>query len=163
MKGFGPGGIGIIVEALTDNKNRTAGEVRANFTKHGGNLGETGSVNFMFDRVGCIQYPKDAADADAMLEAAIEAGADDCVSSDEGHELYCASDDLHEVATALNDAFGDATSAKLIWKPQNTIEVAGDAAQTLLKLLNALDDNDDVQNVYANFEVSDEELEKLTA
>ena len=162
-EGFGPAGIGIIVEALTDNKNRTAGEVRACFTKHGGNLGETGSVSFMFDQVGCIQFALEVADADTMLEAAIEAGADDCVSSEDGHELFCASDDLHDVNTALSEEFGDALSAKLVWKPQNLIEVVGDKVETLMKLMDALDDNDDVQNVYANFDIPDEELEKLTA
>ena len=162
-EGFGPLGIGIIIEALTDNKNRTAGEVRACFTKYGGNLGETGSVSFMFDRVGCIQFAADVADADTMLEAAIDAGADDCVSSDEGHELYCAGDDLNDVNTALSEKFGDALSAKLVWKPQNLVEISGDSAETLMKLMDALDDNDDVQNVYANFDIPEDEMEKLTA
>jgi len=162
-EGFGPGGVGIIVEALTDNKNRTAGSVRAGFTKHGGNLGETGSVSFMFDRVGCIHYPATIGDADTVLEAAIEAGAEDVVSAPDGHDLYCALDDLHSVNAALTERFGDAESAKVIWKPQNTIDVSGDTAMKLFKLLDALDDDDDVQNVYANFEVSESELEKLTA
>ncbi len=162
-EGFGPAGIGIIVEALTDNKNRTAGDVRACFTKYGGNMGETGSVSFMFDHVGCVTYPADVADADTMLEAAIDAGADDCVSSDDGHELYCDSSSLHEVNTALSSKFGDALSAKLIWKPQNNIEVTGESVATLMKLLDALDDNDDVQNVYANFDISEDEMEKAMA
>ena len=162
-EGFGPAGIGVIVEALTDNKNRTAGDVRACFTKHGGNLGETGSVSFMFDRVGCIQYAADVADADTMLEAAIDAGADDCVSTDDGHELYCAAEDLNDVNTSLSEKFGDALSAKLVWKPQNLVEVSGDSVETLMKLMDSLDDNDDVQNVYANFDIPDEEMEKLSA
>jgi len=162
-EGFGPAGIGIIIEALTDNKNRTAGEVRACFTKYGGNLGETGSVSFMFDRVGCIQFAPDVADADTMLEAAIDAGADDCVTTEDGHELFCAGEDLHDVNTSLSGKFGDALSAKLVWKPQNLVEVSGDSVETLMKLMDALDDNDDVQNVYANFDIPDDEMEKLTA
>ncbi len=162
-EGFGPGGIGIIVEALTDNRNRTAGEVRASFTKFGGQLGETGSVSFMFERVGSIQYPAETADADGMLEAAIDAGADDCISSEDGHELICAAGDLHDVVAALTEQIGDPAGAKIVWKPQSALELAGDAAETLIKLLDALDDNDDVQNVYANFDISDSEMEKLTA
>ncbi len=162
-EGFGPGGVGMIVEALTDNRNRTAGSVRAIFTKYGGNLGESGSVSFMFERVGCIHYPAAIGDAETVLDAAIEAGAEDCVSSEDGHDLYCAPEDLHDVNAALNARFGEAESAKIIWRPKNTIEVSGDAAQTLFKLLDALDDNEDVQNVYANFEVSESELDKLTA
>ncbi len=162
-EGFGPGGIGVIVEALTDNKNRTAGEVRAAFSKNGGNLGETGSVSFMFDQVGQIDYPADAADGEEMLEAAIEAGADDVESSEEGHVIICASDALGDVSTALEEKLGEPKKAALVWKPQNTIEVDGDQAQTLMKLLDALDDNDDVQQTYANFEVSDSVLESLTA
>ena len=160
-EGFGPAGIGVIVEALTDNRNRTAAEVRSLFSKSGGNLGETGAVSFMFDRVGAIEYPGDKADEDTMLEAAIEAGADDVASSEETHEIFCASDALSEVAKALETQFGDASSAKLIWRPQNTIEVTGDKAGTVLKLMDALDDSDDVQNVYANFDISDEDLESL--
>jgi YebC/PmpR family DNA-binding regulatory protein len=160
-EGFGPGGIGVIVEALTDNKNRTAGEVRAAFTKHGGNLGETGSVAFMFDQVGSIFYPPEAGSADEMLEAAIEAGADECESSDAGHEFLCAMEAFNEVREALQAAHGEPERARLIWKPQNTIEVSGDTAQTLVKLLDVLDDNDDVQNVYANLELSEETLAEL--
>lgn len=162
-EGFGPGGIGIIVEAMTDNKNRTAGEVRAIFTKNGGNLGETGSVSFMFDRVGYLQYPAEVADADRILDAAVEAGADDCVFSDDGHEIYCDPSSLHQVDKAMAAQFEAPQSAKIIWRPQNTVEIGGDAAVTLFKLLNALEDNDDVQNVYANFDMSDAEIEKLSA
>ncbi|MHA1523687.1 MAG: YebC/PmpR family DNA-binding transcriptional regulator [Alphaproteobacteria bacterium] len=162
-EGFGPGGIGIIVESLTDNRNRTASDVRAIFTKHGGNLGETGAVSFGFDRVGVVEYPSDTTDPESMLEAAIEAGADDCDSDDGAHELTCASDQLHEVARQLEAKFGEPNQAALIWKPQNQIMVDEATAQTLLGLIDALEDNDDVQNVYANYDVSDEVLEKLSA
>jgi YebC/PmpR family DNA-binding regulatory protein len=162
-EGFGPGGVGVIVEALTDNRNRTASEVRAAFSKNGGNLGETGSVSFMFDQVGRIEYPADATDADTMFEAAIEAGADDVTSDDDGHEIICAPDALNEVSTALEEKLGEPRKAALIWKPQNSLDVDQDAASTLLKLLDALDDNDDVQQTYANFEISDSVLESLTS
>ncbi|GAK46568.1 conserved protein [Tepidicaulis marinus] len=162
-EGFGPAGIGVIVEALTDNKNRTASEVRSIFSKNGGNLGETGSVSFMFDHVGSIEYGADVADAETMLEAAIEAGADDCESDEDGHVLICAPDALHEVASTLEEKFGEARSARLIWKPQNNIEVDEEKGETLLKLLDALDDCDDVQQVYANYEMSDAVFEKLSA
>ncbi len=160
-EGFGPNGVGVIVEALTDNRNRAASEVRSIFTKNGGNLGETGSVSFMFDLVGYIEYAGDAASEDDMLEAAIEAGADDVQSSTELHEIYCAFDQLAEVAGNLEKKFGEPQSAKPVWKPQNTIETTGDKAETLMKLVNALDDCDDVQNVYANFDIPDEEMERL--
>jgi len=160
-EGFGPAGVGIIVEALTDNRNRAASEVRAIFSKNGGNMGETGSVSFMFDLVGYIEYPGDKANEEDMFEAAIEAGADDVQSSEEIHEIYCAFDQLAEVATALEAKFGEAESAKPIWKPQNTIAVESDKADTLMKLMDALDDCDDVQNVYANFEMSDEDMARL--
>ncbi|MGF1457278.1 MAG: YebC/PmpR family DNA-binding transcriptional regulator [Alphaproteobacteria bacterium] len=160
-EGFGPGGIGVVVEALTDNRNRTAGDVRTAFSKNGGNLGENGSVVFMFDHMGSITYPLEAGDADAMLETAIEVGADECVTSEDGHEFLCADDSFADVRQALEDKLGEASSARIIWKPQNTIEVSGDQAQTLMKLLNTLDDSDDVQNVYANFEMSDETLASL--
>ncbi|WP_375202024.1 YebC/PmpR family DNA-binding transcriptional regulator [Hyphococcus sp.] len=160
-EGFGPAGVGLIVEALTDNRNRAASDIRAIFSKNGGNMGETGSVSFMFDLVGYIEYPADKASEDEMLEAAIEAGAEDVQSSEETHEIYCAFDQLAEVSSALEKTFGEATSAKPFWKPQNTIDVDGDKAATLMKLIDALEDNDDVQNVYANFEISDEEMEKL--
>ncbi|MCF8471014.1 MAG: YebC/PmpR family DNA-binding transcriptional regulator [Parvibaculum sp.] len=162
-EGFGAGGIGVIVETLTDNRNRTAGEVRAIFTKNGGNLGETGAVSFMFDRLGLIEYPADVATADEMLEAAIEAGADDCQSGEDAHELYTAPDALHEVAVALEAKFGEPRAARIVWKPQNTIELDDEKAETVLKMLEALDDNDDVQQVYANFEMSDSVLEKMSA
>lgn len=160
-EGFGPGGIGVIVEALTDNKNRTAGDVRATFTKYGGNLGETGSVGFMFDRVGALEFKAEVGDADAVMEAAIEAGAEDCESDDDGHTIYCGSEDLHEVKEALEAGLGEAESAKLIWKPQNRIDLDIDKAQTLMKLYEALEDNDDVQSVYANFEISPEVMAQL--
>lgn len=159
-EGFGPGGIGVIVESLTDNRNRTAGEIRAAFSKNGGNLGETNSVSFLWDRIGEIRYPLAAAGEDAMLEAAIDAGADDCVVEDEQHVITCRMEALTEVSQALAAAIGDAASAKFIWRPQTTIPVTGDAVGTLVKLLGILDDLDDVQTVYANFEASDADLEK---
>ena len=160
-EGFGPAGVGVIVEVLTDNRNRAASEVRTSFSKNGGNLGETGSVAFMFDRVGQIEYPAEAGDEEAMLEAAIEAGADDVESSEDGHFVYTAGDMLAEVAGNLEKTLGEATSVNLIWKPQNLIEVEGDAAGSLLKMLNALDDCDDVQNVYSNMDISEEEMARL--
>lgn len=160
-EGFGPAGVGLIVEALTDNRNRAASDIRSIFSKNGGNLGESGSVSFMFDLVGYIEYPAGVASEDDMLEAAIEAGADDVVSDAETHEIYTAFESLAEVSRALEGKFGEAASAKPIWRPQNTIAVEGDKAATVLKLMNALDDCDDVQNVFANFEISDEEMERL--
>ncbi len=160
-EGFGPGGVGVIVEALTDNRNRAAGDIRSIFTKNGGNLGETGSVSFMFDLVGYIDYPASAASEDEMLEAAIEAGADDVQSTDEAHEIYCAFDQLASVAAALEEKFGEAQTAKPLWRPQNGVPVEGAKAETLMKLLTALDDCEDVQNVYANFEMSDADMERL--
>ena len=162
-EGFGPGGIGVIVEALTDNRNRSASEIRAAFSKNGGNLGETGSVSFMFNQVGRIEYPADVTDADAMFDAAIEAGAEDVTSDEDGHEIITAADSLNEVSTAMEEKLGEPRKSALVWKPQNSIEVDGDAAATLLKLLDALDDNDDVQQTYANFELSDSVLESLTS
>ena len=162
-EGFGPGGIGIIVELLTDNRNKVAAEVRSAFSKYGGNLGETGAVSFMFQRLGLITYRAEAASADAMLEAAIEAGAEDCQSTDEGHEVTCAVDDLAAVREALEKKFGAAETAKIVWRPKTLTPVDGDAAESLFKLIDVLEDNDDVQNVYANFEASDELMEKLTA
>ncbi|MEG6507468.1 YebC/PmpR family DNA-binding transcriptional regulator [Methyloligella sp. 2.7D] len=162
-EGFGVGGVGVIVEALTDNRNRTASDVRSIFTKHGGNLGETGSVSFMFDRVGSIEYPPEAGSADAVLEAAIEAGADDVESSEDGHVIYCAAESLHEVSGALETALGEPQSASLVWRPQNNIELEDNAGETLLKMLEALEDSDDVQQVFANFEVSDAVLERMGA
>ncbi len=160
-EGFGPGGIGVIVEVLTDNRNRAATDVRTAFSKNGGNLGETGSVSFMFDRMGEVIYPAAKGSEDEMLEAAIEAGADDVQSSEENHVIYCAGDALGAVSSALEAKFGEAESAKLVWRPQNNIAIEGDAAETLMKMLNALEDCDDVQNVYANFDMSAEELERL--
>jgi YebC/PmpR family DNA-binding regulatory protein len=160
-EGFGPAGIGVIVEVSTDNKNRAAAEVRTAFAKNGGNLGETGSVAFMFDHMGEVQYSADVADEEAMLEAAIEAGAEDVVSDEDTHIIYCAREDLHEVVKALETTFGEPSSANMIWKPQNTIDVGADKAGTLLKMLDALEDSDDVQNVYANFDISEEVMESL--
>ena len=162
-EGFGPEGVGVIVEALTDNRNRTASEVRSTFSKNGGNLGETGSVSFGFDRVGLVEYPASIGDEVAVLEAAIEAGAEDVRSSDEMHQIYCAAEDLNEVSTALEERFGEAETARLDWRPQNTIELGPDKAETMMKLYDALDDLDDVQSVYASFELSDEAAEKLSA
>lgn len=160
-EGYGPGGTALIVESMTDNKNRTASEVRAAFNKYGGSLGETGSVSFMFDRVGQIIYPADAADADAMFEAALEAGADNVESDENGHEITCATEDFNTVSEALDSAFGTPEEAGLVWKPQNTIEVNEQQASTLIKLLDALDDNDDVQNVASNFDIPDDVLAAL--
>ncbi|MEL6359865.1 MAG: YebC/PmpR family DNA-binding transcriptional regulator [Pseudomonadota bacterium] len=160
-EGFGPEGIGVIVEVLTDNRNRAASEVRTCFSKNGGNMGETGSVAFMFDKVGAIEYGPEMGSEDDVMEAAIEAGADDVESSDDGHMIYTQAEDLAEVAGNLEKTYGEAKSANLIWKPQNTIGIEGDKAATLLKLLGALDDCDDVQNVYANMDIADEEMERL--
>ena len=154
-EGYGPGGVAIIVEALTDNRNRTASDVRSAFTKHGGSLGETGSVGFMFDRVGLIQYAADAHSADQVFEAATEAGADDVESASSGHEIFCAPDDLNTVREALEDSLGKAEAARLDWRPQNTVQLDEQSAQTLFKLLDDLDDSDDVQRVAANCEISD--------
>ncbi len=162
-EGYGPGGVAVIVEALTDNRNRTAGEVRAAFTKHGGSLGETNSVSFQFERIGLIRYPAASAGADDMFEAALEAGAADVRSDDSGHDITCAPDDLNAVREALEKRFGDAESARLDWKPLTLVPVAADAAETLLKLLDVLEDSDDVQRVAANFEVDDAVLERLSA
>ncbi|MEM9749703.1 MAG: YebC/PmpR family DNA-binding transcriptional regulator [Pseudomonadota bacterium] len=160
-EGFGPGGVGVIVEALTDNRNRTASDVRSTFSKNGGNLGETGSVSFGFDQVGAIEYAAEIGDEEAVLEGAIEAGAEDVASSEDGHDIYTAASDLSDVAAALEKTFGEPRAAKLIWRPQNTVPVEGDQARVMLKLLDALDDNDDVQNVYANFDISDADMESL--
>jgi len=160
-EGFGPGGVSLIVEALTDNRNRTATNVRTIFSKNGGNLGASGSVSHGFDRLGLITYPASAGDADAIFEAAIEAGAEDVSSTEEGHEIWTAQENLHEVAKALEKALGDAESTKLAWRPQTPVEVGEAEAGTLLKLIDALDDDDDVQTVWGNYEVSDEVMEKL--
>jgi YebC/PmpR family DNA-binding regulatory protein len=160
-EGYGPGGIAVIVEALTDNRNRAASDIRSYFTKSGGNLGETGSVSFMFDHVGIIEYDVKAASDDAMLEAAIDGGADDVVSSENGHEVYAAQDTFREVAKSLETKFGEARKAQLTWKPQNTIAVDDETGEKLIKLIDLLNEHDDVQNVYANFEVSDALVAKM--
>jgi len=162
-EGYAPGGVAVIVEALTDNNNRTAGEVRAIFTKAGGNLATTGAVSFMFDHLGTVEYDAKVATADEMLEAAIEAGAEDVVSDENGHQIVTKTDTLHEVAKALEAKFGEPRKSGMVWKPQNTVAVDDEAGEKILKLMDALDDNDDVQNVYANFEVSDALMQKLSA
>lgn len=160
-EGYGPNGVAIIVETMTDNRNRTASTVRSTFTKNGGNLGETGSVGFMFDRKGQITYDADAGDADKVMEAAIEAGAEDCESSEEGHIILCEDTDLNEVSTALETALGESDSAKLIWQPNISTEMDLDGMTKLMKLIDALEDDDDIQRVTANFEASDEVMEQL--
>ena len=162
-EGYGPGGVAVIVEALTDNRNRTASEVRAAFTKSGGALGETNSVSFMFDRVGEISYPAATASADDMFEAAIEAGAKDIESDAEQHLVTCAPDDFNAMRDALESRFGPAAAARLVWRPKTTAPIDEEAATTLFKLLETLDDSDDVQNVYANFEVSEDIMARLGA
>jgi YebC/PmpR family DNA-binding regulatory protein len=162
-EGYGPGGVALIVEALTDNRNRTASNVRAAFTKAGGALGETGSVSFLWDRVGEIVYPASAGDADKVMEAAIEAGAEDAQSDEDGHVILCAFGDIGEVTSALEKALGEAESVKTIWKPQTNTPVDEDRARSILKLVATLEDDDDVQNVYVNFEVDDETMAKLSA
>lgn len=162
-EGYGPGGVAIIIEAMTDNRNRTASDIRSSFTKAGGNLAETGAVAFMFDRVGVVEYDVAKTDADTMLEAAIEAGADDVVSSEAGHEVYCADTALGEVTKALEERFGEARRSALIWKPQNAVAVDDEAGEKLMKLMETLEDHDDVQTVYANFELSEALMEKLSA
>jgi YebC/PmpR family DNA-binding regulatory protein len=162
-EGYGPGGVAVIVEVLTDNRNRTAGEVRSTFTKSGGNLAETGAVSFMFDHVGVIEYGAKAASAEAMFEAALEAGADDVVSSADGHEIYVAQDRFGSVAKALEAKFGEPRKASLVWRPQNTVSVDDEQGERLLKLIENLNEHDDVQNVYANFEVSDALVSRMSA
>jgi YebC/PmpR family DNA-binding regulatory protein len=160
-EGYGPGGVAIIVEALTDNRNRAASDIRSYFTKAGGNLGETGSVAFLFDRTGVIEYDASAASDDAMLDAAIEAGADDVISSESGHEIYASPENLREVAKALEAKFGEPRKAALSWKPQNTVAVDDETGEKLLKLMDLLNEHDDVQNVFANFEISDALMAKM--
>jgi YebC/PmpR family DNA-binding regulatory protein len=162
-EGYGPGGVAVIVEVLTDNRNRAAGEVRATFTKSGGNLAETGAVSFMFDHVGVIEYGVKAASAEAMFEAALDAGADDVISNQETHEIYAAQDHFGSVAKALETKFGEPRKASLVWRPQNTVAVDDEQGEKVLKLIEGLNDNDDVQNVYANFEVSDALVNKMSA
>ncbi|WP_424942252.1 YebC/PmpR family DNA-binding transcriptional regulator [Aliiroseovarius crassostreae] len=160
-EGYGPNGVAVIVEAMTDNKNRTASTVRSTFSKNGGNLGETGSVGFMFDRKGEVIYPASVGDEDTVMEAAIEAGAEDCESDEENHRITCADTDLNDVSTALEAVLGESESTKLIWQPNITTELDLDSMQKLMKLVDALEDDDDVQRVTTNFEASDEVLAQL--
>lgn len=162
-EGYGPGGVAVIVEVLTDNRNRTASEVRSTFGKNGGNLAETGAVSFMFNHVGVVEYEAKAASADAMLEAAIDAGAEDVVSTTDGHEIYTTVDSLGGVSKALEAKFGEPRKAALIWKPQNSVAVDDLQGEKLLRLIETLNESDDVQNVYANFEVSDALMAKMSA
>ncbi len=162
-EGYGPGGVAIVVEALTNNRNRTAGEVRAIFTKNGGNLGETGSVGFMFDRLGEIIYPAGKASADAMFEAALEAGAGNVESDSDMHDITCAIEDFAALSKALEEKFGEPERAGLVWRPNVSAEVNEEQAAAVMKLVEALEDCDDVQNVTPNFEASDEVMEKLAA
>ena len=162
-EGYGPGGVAVIVEALTDNLNRSASNIRACFSKNGGALGETGSVSFMFDRVGEIVYKPEAGDADAIMEAAIEAGAEDVETDEDGHTITCAFEDIGTVSTALEEALGEAESINAVWKPQNRTPVDEDKASTLMKLFDALDNDDDVQNVYSNEDIDQDLMERLSA
>jgi YebC/PmpR family DNA-binding regulatory protein len=160
-EGFGPGGVSLIVEALTDNRNRTATNVRTSFSKNGGNLGASGSVSHGFDRMGLITYPATAGTADEVLEAAIEAGADDVESDEDGHQIWTAQESLHEVAKALEAALGEPESTKLAWRPQTPVEVGSDDAAQLLKLIDTLEEDDDIQTVWGNYHVPDEVMEKI--
>lgn len=160
-EGYGPNGVAVIVETMTDNRNRTASTVRSTFTKSGGNLGETGSVGFMFDRKGEVTYGADAGDADSVFEAAIEAGAEDVESSEDGHIIWCEDTDLNEVSNALEAALGESVSTKLVWKPTTTTELDLEGMQKLMRLIDALEDDDDVQRVTTNFEASDEVIDQL--
>ncbi len=160
-EGFGPGGVSLIIEALTDNRNRTATNVRTIVSKNGGNLGASGSVSHGFDRMGLITYPAGAGSADAVFEAALDAGAEDVSSTEDGHEIWTATDALHEVAKALTGVLGEPEGAKLAWKPRDTVAVGEGEAEQLFKLIDTLDDDDDVQTVWGNYEVSDEVMERL--
>jgi len=160
-EGFGPGGVAVIVEALTDNRNRTATDVRTAFSKNGGNVGSSGSVAHGFDRLGLISYPAAAGDSDKVFEAALEAGADDVESGEEGHEIWTAPDALHEVAKALESVLGQPEGAKLAWRPKEQVEVSAEVAQQLVKMIDALEDLDDVQTVYGNYSFSDEVMAAL--
>ena len=162
-EGYAPGGVAVIIEALTDNRNRTAGEIRSYFTKAGGALAETGAVSFMFDHVGLIEFDRKAASEDQMMEAAIDAGADDVVTGDANHEVTTSLEGLRDVAQTLEGRFGEPRQAKLVWKPQNTVPVDDEAAEKILKLVDTLEENDDVQTVYANFELSEALIAKLSA
>ena len=160
-EGYGPGGVAVIVEAMTDNRNRTASTVRSTFTKCGGSLGETGSVSFMFDRMGQILFPLAAGDEDAIMMAALEAGAEDVESNEDGHVIFCLDSDLNEVSNALEVALGESESAKLIWRPQTTTSLDLEGMEKLMKLIETLEDDDDIQRVTANFEVTDEVMAAL--
>ncbi|MEM6372493.1 MAG: YebC/PmpR family DNA-binding transcriptional regulator [Pseudomonadota bacterium] len=160
-EGYGPSGVAVIVEAMTDNRNRTASNVRSTFTKNGGNLGETGSVGFMFDRKGVVSYAAEVGDADTVMMAAIEAGAEDVESSEDGHTIWCADTDLNEVSNALETDLGESESTKLVWRPTTTTEMDLEGMQKLMKLMDALEDDDDVQQVTTNFEASDEVMAQL--
>ncbi len=162
-EGYGPAGVAVIVEALTDNRNRTAAAIRAAFNKAGGALGETNSVSFLFTRLGVVRYPPQAADADAMLEAAVEAGAEDVASTEEGHEVRTAVEDVFAVRDALARRFGDPAEAGIEWRPNTTVAVDEEKAAALFKLIDTLEEDDDVQNVYANFEVAEDVLARLSA
>ena len=158
-EGYGPGGVAVIVEAMTDNRNRTASTVRSTFSKNGGNLGETGSVGFMFDRKGQVIYPASVGDADTVMMAAIEAGAEDCETTDENHVIICGDSDLNEVSTALEAALGESESTKLIWQPNMNTDLDLDGLAKLMKLVDALEDDDDIQSVITNLDASDEVME----
>lgn len=162
-EGYGPEGVAIIVETMTDNRNRTAASVRSIFSKAGGSMAETGSVAFMFERKGLVFYPEATGSADDMLEAAVEAGADDVESSEAGHEIYCDARDLNEVSNALESFLGESESSRLIWKPLSTTALGFEAAQKVLRLVEVLEENDDVQTVTANFDIPEDVMERLTA
>ena len=162
-EGYGPGGVAILVEAMTDNRNRTASNLRSTFSKNGGNLGETGSVAFMFERKGEVTYPAEVGDAEAVLMAAIEAGAEDVESGEDGHTIWCTDTDLNDVSTALEAELGESISTRLVWKPMNTTEMDLEGLQKLMKLIEALEDDDDVQRVTSNFEAPDEVMAQLAA
>jgi YebC/PmpR family DNA-binding regulatory protein len=161
-EGYGPGGTAIIIEAMTDNRNRTASDIRSYFTKAGGNLAETGAVSFMFDKVGQVEFDADKASEDAMLEAAIEAGADDVASDENGHLVTCGLTSLNDVAEALEAKFGEPRKSAFVWKPQNTVTVDDEAGEKIFKLMNLLDEHDDVQTVFSNFDISDALMKKLS-
>lgn len=160
-EGFGPGGVSLIIESLTDNRNRTATNVRTAMAKNGGNLGASGSVSHGFERLGLIAYPASAGSADAVFEAALEAGADDVQSSEDGHEIWCSIENLHDVARALEPVLGDSGQAKLAWKPGTMVTVGADDAAQLMKLIDVLDDDDDVQTVWGNYDVPDDVMAGL--
>ncbi|MEZ5826953.1 MAG: YebC/PmpR family DNA-binding transcriptional regulator [Hyphomicrobiales bacterium] len=162
-EGFGAGGVGVIVEALTDNRNRTASEVRSIFSKFGGNLGETGAVSFNFDKLGSIEFDIDKATADQMLEAAIEAGGEDVETGEVGHFVYCNPDELHQVAKSLEERFGEPRAMQILWRPKSEVPIDEEAGQKLLRMIDGLEDLDDVQQVYANFDMAEDLLQKLTA